>query len=79
MARQFRYSGPVFRLPAWRAIYRGDPKRNQTWDDAIASDQAVTAAWRRLGYAVIDLPFGNVAERADRVLEPLSLKLPPQQ
>ena len=30
---------------------------------AAASDAAVTAAWRRYGYAVIDLPLAPVAER----------------
>ena len=69
--RRFRYHGPVFRAPAWAAIYRQDHERIQSWDQAVASDQAVTAAWRRYGYAVVDLPLVGVAERlafiADRL------------
>ena len=61
--RTLRYSGPILRAPAWSAIYRQDHERIQTWDQAVASDEAVTAAWRRYGYAVIDLPLVGVGER----------------
>lgn len=61
--RRMRYAGPILRAPAWRDIYRQDSERIQTWEEAVASDQAVTAAWRRYGYEPIDLPLGNVADR----------------
>lgn len=61
--RAIRYDGPVFRAPAWRDIYRQDAQRIQDWNQAVASDEAVTAAWRRYGYLVTDLPFAPVADR----------------
>ena len=61
--RQLRYIGPIFRAPAWAAIYRQDHERIQTWGQAVASDQAVTAAWRRYGYEVLVLPLVGVEER----------------
>jgi predicted ATPase len=61
--RSLRYSGPVFRAPAWAAIYQQDAERIQDWEAALASDLAVTAAWRRYGYAVIDLPLVSVGKR----------------
>lgn len=61
--RAIRYDGPVLRAPAWRAIYRQDAERIQDWDEAVASDAAVTAAWRRYGYDVHDLPRASVARR----------------
>lgn len=61
--RELRYSGPILRAPAWAAIYTQDPERIQDWAGAVASDEAVTAAWRRYGYDVIDLPLASVAER----------------
>ena len=61
--RTLRYSGPILRAPAWSAIYRQDHERIQTWDQAVASDEAVTAAWQRYAYAVIDLPLVGVGER----------------
>lgn len=61
--RTLRYTGPILRAPAWQAIYAQDTERIQDWDQAVASDEAVTAAWRRYGYAVIDLPLVGVDER----------------
>lgn len=61
--RDVRYCGPILRAPAWQEIYRQDAQRIQTWEEASASDAAVTAAWKRYGYEVIDLPLAQVAER----------------
>ena len=65
VCRNLRYHGPVFRAPAWAAIYRQDHERIQTWEQAVASDEAVTAAWRSYGYDVIDLPLAKVKERLE--------------
>lgn len=69
--RTLRYAGPVFRAPAWAAIYARDPERIQDWEQAVASDEAVTAAWKRFGYDVIDLPLVGVDERLGFVRERL--------
>lgn len=61
--RTLRYHGPILRAPAWAAIYVQDAERIQDWEGAVASDQAVTAAWRRYGYDVVDLPFVPVDQR----------------
>ena len=61
--RHLRYTGPILRAPAWADIYQQDAERIQDWQQAVASDEAVTAAWQRYGYAPIDLPFGPVTER----------------
>ena len=63
--RLIRYNGPILRAPAWAAIYRQDHERIQSWDQAVASDEAVTAAWRRYGYAVVDMPLVQVAQRLE--------------
>ena len=63
ICRTLRYTGPVLRAPAWAAIYQQDAERLQDWDQAVASDEAVTAAWRRYGYEVVDLPLVGVEER----------------
>ena len=64
LCRSLRYVGPILRAPAWQEIYQQDAERIQDWNEAAASDAAVTAAWRRYGYDVIDLPLASVAERA---------------
>jgi predicted ATPase len=61
--RTLRYYGPILRAPAWAAIYRQDPERIQDLQQAVASDDAVTAAWRRYGYDVEDLPLAPVEQR----------------
>ena len=61
--RTLRYAGPVLRAPAWAEIYVQDAERIQTLAEAIASDEAVAAAWQRYGYRVIELPLTGVAER----------------
>ena len=61
--RRLRYTGPILRAPAWADIYQQDAERIQDWAQAVASDEAVTAAWRRYGYEVIDLPLVGVGER----------------
>ncbi len=63
--RTLRYTGPVLRAPAWATIYAQDAERIQNWEQAVASDHAVTAAWRRYGYVVTDLPLIGVEERMD--------------
>lgn len=63
--RDLRYSGPIFRAPPWREIYHSDTERIQDWNEALASDQAVCAAWREYGYELVDLPLASVAERAE--------------
>jgi len=65
VCRTLRYSGPVLRAPAWSEIYVQDAERIQDWEQAVASDEAVTAAWRRYGYDVIDMPLMGVNERLE--------------
>lgn len=61
--RTLRYRGPILRAPAWAAIYVQDAQRIQDWEQAVASDEAVTAAWKRYGYKVTELPLVGVEER----------------
>ena len=61
--RTLRYTGPILRAPAWADIYVQDAQRIQDWAGAVASDEAVTAAWQRYGYEVVGLPLVGVEER----------------
>lgn len=63
VCRDLRYLGPIFRAPAWVGIYTQDSERIQDWEGAMASDEAVTAAWRRYGYDPVELPFAPVKDR----------------
>lgn len=63
-----RYCGPIFRAVPWLEIYATDAERTQDWDQAVASDEAVTSAWKRYGYELVDLPQVPVNQRADFVM-----------
>lgn len=69
--RVCRFDGPIFRAPPWRAIYHSDRERIQDWQQAVASDEAVTSAWYDYGYELVDLPLIATAERATFVRERL--------
>lgn len=69
--RSIRYDGPVFRAPPWPEIYVADSERIQTWQEAVESDAAICAAWRKYGYELIDLPLESVERRVWFVLDAL--------
>ncbi len=66
-----RYSGPIFWAPPWREIYTQDDERIQTWDEAVASDAAICAAWRHYGYALLRLPNAPITDRLAHILSHL--------
>lgn len=67
-ARLFRYRPRVFVAPPWPEIYATDAERGQDYVEAVATCEAVTAAYAEHGYELIELPFAPVRERADFVL-----------
>ena len=69
--RNLRYTGPIFRAPPWHAIYSTDEERIQSWEQAMASDLAVCAAWRKYGYDLVDLPLASVSDRVQFVRDEL--------
>lgn len=73
VCRTIRYHGPILRAAPWAEIYRQDAERIQTWEEAVESDRAIIAAWRRYGYDVIDLPLAGVEERLSVVRSLLQL------
>jgi predicted ATPase len=77
ICRDHRYEGPVFHAPPWREIYTPDEERVQDWEQAVASDAAVVAAWKHYGYRLVELPMAPTAERAAFVLRHLTGKAIP--
>jgi predicted ATPase len=67
-ARVFRYRPTVFVAPPWPEIYAKDTERRQDFAEAVATCDAVRAAYVSHGYEPVDLPLAPVAERADFVL-----------
>lgn len=67
-ARMCRYGRRVFVAPPWAEIFTHDGERSQSFDEAVATHDAICAVYRRLGYELIPLPRGTVDSRVAIVL-----------
>ena len=67
----FRYAEKVFMTPPWPELFRNDPERTHSLDDAIAEYRTLIPAYQRLGHKVIILPKVSVKERVDFILQKL--------
>lgn len=67
-AAKFRYNAKVFALPPWPDIFANDSERRQDLDEAARTYDAVTAAYRRHGYAIVDVPRVSIAQRLRFIL-----------
>ena len=66
-----RYNPLVFVAPPWEEIFRNDGERKQSFEEAVATFDAMVATYRRLGYRLSLLPQTSVAERVDFILRSL--------
>jgi predicted ATPase len=67
-AKAFRYNRRVLIAPPWPEIFRGDPERRQSFDEAVRTYDAMVATYRDYGYLLVELPRASVAERVRFVL-----------
>ncbi len=67
-ARMFSYRPRVFVAPPWPEIYETDAERKQDFAEAVATCEAVRAAYAEYGYEPVTLPLDTIARRADFVL-----------
>lgn len=70
--QNFRYNQKIFVTPPWREIYQNDRERKQTYEVAVATYEAVTAAYLANGYEIVEIPRNSVEERVEFVLLHLS-------
>ena len=66
---EYRYFRTALSFPPWEEIYTTDAERDQTFAEAIAVYDAVTAWYRKCGYDLIEMPRGTVRERCDFILK----------
>lgn len=69
----FRYHRRVFVTPPWKEIFRNDTERRQSFEEAVALNAVQLKTYQQLGYELVVVPRTNVEERADFVLQKLSL------
>lgn len=65
----------VFMLPPWQEIYTSDNERYESFEQAIAIHEHLTNAYQEIGYQIITVPFGNVQDRANYILNSLQSEL----
>ena len=61
----------VFVTPPWKAIYRKDNERSETFEEAQEIHQHICHTYRQLGYEVVEIPYGIPSERAEFILQNL--------
>ena len=70
------YAREVFILPPWRAIYRKDEERPQSFAEAVALYRAIEAAYVALDYDLIHVPRLSCRQRVDFILAQLGADPP---
>ena len=68
-AELYRYNSQVFIAPPWKEIYENDTERKQTFQEAVATFEAMVLCYESAGYSLIELPLASVESRADFFLE----------
>jgi len=62
------YYDYMFLLPPWKAIYKDDEERFETFEQAIDIYHHLRDTYKEFGYKVIEVPFGSVKSRANYIL-----------
>jgi predicted ATPase len=61
----------IYLFSPWKEIYTSDNERYETFEESVRINEYLVAAYKELGYAIIEVPFGAVTERADFILNSL--------
>lgn len=72
ICQQYKYDD-VFILPPWKAIYKVDGERFETFEQASAIYKSLKATYAAFGYTVKEVPIGTVDERTDFIIKHLNL------
>ena len=65
------YHVNVFLLPPWKAIYKTDTERKQSWQEAVNTFEIMKNIYLRYGYNIISVPFDTVVNRKKFILSNL--------
>jgi len=61
----------VFLLPPWKAIYKRDNERFETFDESEKIHLHLEEVYKNFGYKIIEVPFGSIKERTNYILKTL--------
>ena len=63
----------VFVLAPWQEIFVSDSERYENFDQAVEIHHSLLDTYERFGYELIDVPFDSIDNRANFILNHLSL------
>lgn len=61
----------VFLLPPWKAIYKTDSARFETYEELEQIHKCLKSTYKAFGYTIIEVPFGSVDTRTSFILNKL--------
>lgn len=59
----------AFILPPWKDIYISDNERYESFEEATNIHKCLEKTYMNYGYQLINVPFGNIQERTDFILD----------
>ncbi len=65
--KEYIYS-TVFLLPPWKAIYKTDNERLETFEEAVKIHDHLVITYKKFGYNIIEVPFGTIEERTNYII-----------
>ncbi len=69
-SKAYRYT-KIFNFSPWKTIYTSDNERYETFEQAVVISEFIYKTYQDLGYAITNVPFGNVEERSQYILNSL--------
>lgn len=73
-SKQYKYN-KVFHFSPWKEIHTTDNERYETFEETKTIDTFLVKTYLNLGYKIINVPFGNIKERTNFILNSLSCDL----
>ena len=61
----------VFLLPPWESIYEVDNERFESFEEAVRIHDYLEAVYLKLGYHIIEVPYGSIQERTHFIINSL--------
>ena len=69
LTTQYRYAPEVFVTAPWKEIYRQDPIRQESFEEACEIHRYILETYQHFGYRIIELPFVNPEKRVEFIIQ----------
>lgn len=62
----------IFHFLPWKAIHTTDNERYESFEEAVEIDKVILKTYSNLGYKIINVPFGNLENRTQFIINYLN-------